>query len=166
MRKHTNAAAGLIAWLAAVLLIAPAPAAWAAEPRGTIVLPARAAELDAVGKGIAFNNPTSRVYIGSWKSTESSARWQVDYPSRAAYRVILVAGCDATNAGSTVQVDTAGQTATGTIPSSGAWGQFVDVDLGPVLVRRPGVTSLVVRATTIARFAAMNLKAVKLVPEP
>lgn len=153
----------LIATIYAVVLMSLT--ALAADPPGTIVLHARDAELESLGKGIAFNNPTGRVYIGSWKSTESSARWAVDYPSRAAYRVILVAGCDATNAGSTVQVDTAGQSATGTIPSSGAWGQFVDVDLGPILVRKPGPTNLTVRATRIARFATMNLKAVKLVPE-
>lgn len=138
--------------------------ALAADPAGTITLHVRDAVLEARGGTTQFHGGTNRTVIGHWNSTNSVVSWKTTIPVKAAYRVVLVCSCDAENAGSEVLVEVGGQRATGTIPATG-WGNLTELDLGPVLIRKPGEVAASVRALSRKRGAVMNLKEVKLVPE-
>ena len=54
--------------------------------------------------------------------------------------------------------------ATGFVPATGDFQKFAELDLGPLMVRKPGKIDVTVQVTRIERKDAMNLRAVKLVP--
>lgn len=112
-----------------------------------------------------YETVANRLCVGFWHSTNIVVRWPVNVPAKAAYRMILVVSCIKGMEGAHVQAMIAGQKADGFVPSTTDWGNFVEWDLGPVLLRKPGATELTVQATSIPRGSAMNLRAVKLVPE-
>lgn len=63
------------------------------------------------------------------------------------------------------KVPVAGQTIGGTATSTGGCTKCKELDLGPVMIRKPGEYELVIQPVKMARSALMNLKAVRLVPE-
>lgn len=141
-----------------------AGAAGAGEPGGDIVLAARAATLTGGGL-IQYQSATNRDCIGHWNGTSNTVGWTFDAPERRTYRVVLNLACVRGQEGSTFEVEAAGQTAAGTVVATGDWGVFTNVDVGPLMIRKPGRVELVVRPKTVARAAVMNLREVRLVPD-
>lgn len=138
--------------------------AWAADPPGTVVLAAKDAKLSGDGM-MRYQPETNRQCIGHWNSTTGTIAWTFHAPAKQTYRVVVVAACVTPEAGSEFEVAVGTQIARGKGPDTGAWGNFVDVDLGPVMVRKPGEVAVTIRGTKIAKRAVMNLRAIKLVPE-
>lgn len=151
-----------LAWHAAVALCAGA--AGAGEPGGVIVLAAREATLTGGGP-IQYQPATNRDCIGHWNGTSNTVGWVFEAPERRTYRIIVSLACVRGQEGSTFEVEAAGQTAAGTVVATGDWGVFTNLDVGPLMIRKPGRVELVVRPKTVARAAVMNLRAVRLVPD-
>lgn len=148
-----------------LLVLLPVFAAAAADPEGTIVLPAKAATLSGGGT-ICFQGGTNRICIGHWNGTSNTVSWTFRVPEKKTYRLFITFSCDNGQAGSKFEVAIANQIVGGTVSGTGDWGKFEEMDLGPVMLRKPGDYDLVIRPTRVARTAVMNLRQVKLVPEP
>lgn len=103
--------------------------------------------------------------IGFWNSIDGLVAWKTNLPARGTYRVIAVVSCPKGVNGSEFVVDVGNQRANGIVPATGAWTNYVDVDLGPVILRQPGPLDVVVRAIRKPKSAVMNLREIRLVPE-
>lgn len=132
---------------------------------GDILLEAVNAKVDAAGGGAKYETASDRRCIGFWKSTNVTVRWSVEVPQRATYRVIFIYATIAADAPE-VEVAVGSQKANGFAKPSGDWGKFLEVDLGPVLVRKPGTVEVVARVTRMVGGNAVNLRGVRLVKEP
>jgi hypothetical protein len=73
--------------------------------------------------------------------------------------------CDSAEAGSKFEVRVAGQAVRSTVPGTGGWSKYEELDLGPVMIRKPGDFELEIHPIKMAHGGLMNLKTVKLVPE-
>ncbi len=150
-------------FFAMAVWLAMAVAVRAAE---TIVLDAKDAKIEQPQDGMAkYETIPNRLCIGFWHSTNIVARWSLNVPAKSAYRVVAVLSCMKGSEGAQFEVRVAGQRAAGFVPSTDDWGRFVELDLGPVLLRKPGPAELTVQAITMPHGSAMNLRAVRLVPE-
>lgn len=147
------------------LFLSLVSAASAADPDGTIFLAAKAATLSGGGT-IRFQGETNRICIGHWNGTSNTVSWTFRVPEKKTYRLFITFSCDNGQAGSKFEVAIANQIVGGTVSGTGNWGKFEEMDLGPVMLRKPGEVELVIRPTRVARNAVMNLRQVKLVPEP
>lgn len=149
-----------------LLLACPALCARAEEVPGTIVLAASNAVIEANGGSAKYENKADRLCVGFWNSTNTVVRWRAAIPARGAYRVVVVYAAQIGPGGTDVRVDVGDtQSANGLAKSTDDWGRFRDLDLGPVLLRRPGDVDVAVRVTRMSTGSAWNLRAVKLAPE-
>lgn len=128
-----------------------------------IALPTKAAKLE--GQPAYYDDATGYKCIRHWRNTNITARWTFDVPAKSAYRVFLTYACPPDITGSGIEVTVGPQRATGFTQSTGGWNRFKEFDLGPVLLRKPGQTELVVRITSIVRGNGFDLQSVRLVPE-
>lgn len=142
-----------------LLLLATGISARAAD----IVLEPKTAKIEGVADRASREG---KPLIGSWSSTNMIARWQVDVPQKASYRAFVTLSSPPASAGSTLEIRIANQRATCVIPDTGDWNRYQELDLGPVLLRKTGPTELAAQIIIKARGDAMNLKRIRLVPEP
>lgn len=133
---------------------------------GDVVLEAVNGKVEAAGSGARYEAGLDRRCIGYWKSTNVTVSWRFELKERATYRVILVYATLAPEPGPEVEVLVGSQKANGFAKPTGDWGKFVELDLGPVLVRKPGTVEVVARVTRMVGVNAVNLRAVRLVKEP
>lgn len=152
----------LTTMLAALLLLAAS--ARADDPPGTIVLDGKDATL--TGGGIRYQPSSDRRCIGFWTGMSNTVSWKVSIPARQTYRILVTQSCIDGLAGSEFTVIIANQQANGVVKGTTDWSKFVELDLGPVMIRKPGEHELVVKPTHVPRNHVMNLRSVKLVPEP
>lgn len=103
--------------------------------------------------------------VGYWLSIDGVVQWKTSVPARGTYRVVASLACPADSAGAEFVVDVGTQRANGTVPVTGSWTNYVDLDLGPVILRQPGPIDVVVRAIRKPRYAVMNLREIRLVAE-
>lgn len=152
-------------WVLPILLhLALVIPCFAADP-SVIVLAARDAKIGGDHQAV-YEGGTERDNIGIWRTTNATAVWKFDLPERGAYRVIVVYSCDDNGAGNTFEITVGGQHANGVTASTHGWTKYVELDLGPVILRKPGPMELTARPTRILRTFAMNIQAVRLVREP
>lgn len=135
----------------------------AADPEGTIVLRGSAATLSGWAAGSSVL--TNHYVISFWTGTNKTVKWPVSVPARRTYRLFLQLACDSSEAGSQFEVRVAGQVVNGTVPGTGGWSKYEQLDMGPVMIRKPGDYDLEIQAVKLTRGGLMNLKSVKLVPE-
>jgi hypothetical protein len=103
--------------------------------------------------------------IGFWTSIDGLVVWKTNLSARGTYRVIAVVSCPKGPHGAEFVVDVGNQRANGIVPATGSWTNYVDVDLGPVILRQPGPLAVIVRAIRKPKSAVMNLREIRLVPE-
>lgn len=124
----------------------------------------RAAEATVSG-GTRIEVKGGSTNIGYWLSIDGVVQWKTSVPSRGAYRVVLSLACASDSGGAEFVVDVGTQRANGTVPVTGSWTNYVDLDLGPVILRQAGPIDVVVRAIRKPKYAVMNLRELRLVPE-
>lgn len=158
---------GGVRWILHIVLAALAAATVRAadDPPGTIVLDAKDAKIENNGGSARYETAPNRLCIGYWGSTSTVVRWSFEVTQKAAYRIIMVQACGPDSPGSRFEVLVGNQRATGDVETTGDWGRFVDLDIGPILLRKPGTCELSVRGIFKPGRSVMNLRAVKLVPE-
>ena len=103
--------------------------------------------------------------VGYWQSIDGLLVWKTNLPARGTYRVVAVVGCAKGSEGGEFVVDVGNQRANGIVPNTGTWTNYVDLDLGPVILRQPGPLDVVVRGIRKPKGALMNLREIRLVPE-
>lgn len=172
MRRLENRSVGtsipgvkrFLAFLSVCLLATASPAGDAVE---TILLHASNATIQAGGGTAKFEPGANRQCVGFWNTTNTVVSWKTRVPAKATYRVVVVYASLASQPGSDVELTIGSQRANGLAKPTGDWGKFVELDLGPVLIRRPGELEVSARATRMGGGGgAWNLRAVRLVPEP
>ena len=140
-----------VVWLAAIHVVA-------AE---SIALEAASAKVT----GGARYEPTSQ-NIGYWNSVGCRATWSTNLTSPGTYRVHIVYACQDKAAGSTYDVILGNQKANGTVRATGTgWHTYIEEDLGPVLLRKPGPLTVDVVSKSKPGQAVMNLRKIILVRE-
>lgn len=103
--------------------------------------------------------------IGVWNTTNALVTWTNVSLARGTWRVVALYSCSPENAGSDFEVAVGNQRAAFTVPRTRGWGNYVEADLGPVIIRKPEPVSITARVTRVAQQFGINLRAVKLVPE-
>lgn len=148
------------------LLVLALALGFEASAADTIMLKARDAVVGGDGQGKYEAGP-ARDCIGFWHSTNTTVSWSFDLTNRGTYRVLMVYSTGPKLGGGAFEVNVGGQRADGSAIDTGDWGCFMELDLGPVMLRKPGRLELVVRPTRLVNNRhVMNLRGVKLVPEP
>jgi len=123
-----------------------------ADSNGNIVLNVD----DAILKGNVQAQDGSFRNIGFWDNPEDTVSWKVDFPAAGTYDIVTHA---ATNTDPTsVVVDAGfGPTAPVAVPVTGDWDKFVEIDAAHLVVDKPGVATVTIRAADPATWHPMNL---------
>ncbi len=143
---------------------------------GTLVLHAATAETFGGGLRLEASQPGKRpdglppaalepdTNLGYWSEPESGARWEAALAPGTVYDVVLVYGCAPGQEGSTGVLSVGGvETHIEIREATGAWHDYAELPLGTVSSAEGG-TQIAVRATRVAAGAALNLRALILVP--
>lgn len=138
----------------------------AAATNDEITLPAVSATIDAGGCKAKYEPGDNRRCVGFWDTTNVVVKWRCDIPARGAYRILLVYAAQVSEPGPTLEVIAGDQRADGIAKPTGDWGRFTELDLGPVVFRKPGTIDIFVRAIRLCSNHGVNLRAMRLVREP
>jgi alpha-L-fucosidase len=101
--------------------------------------------------------------FGFWDNAADSVSWTVQFPSARRYKVQTTASSP--NADVAFVVEVGGHTAAGVAAKTAGWDDFVVVNLGNVAIETAGQIQIVVRPKDPARWKAINLRTITLVPE-
>jgi alpha-L-fucosidase len=101
--------------------------------------------------------------IGYWDNATDSATWQVSFPIPGKYRV--TATCATINPSAVFDVELNGNRITGKVTSTGAWDNFVEVEVGTIEVSKTGETMFTIQPKDKSTWAAINLREVRLTRE-
>jgi len=128
-------------------------------PEGTVVLAATEAKL--VGPSLKLENKTGRMNVGFWSDPAGQVHWKAKIDKPGTYKL---RGEFAATTASRVAVEVAGQTVEADVPATGAWDQARFIDLGQVKIEKEGEYPVVLRPADPAKWKAVNLWQVQLVP--
>lgn len=103
--------------------------------------------------------------IRYWGSTNVTATWKTEVPAKGTWRVFVTYACPKDLAGSEFEMSLGDQKVNGTTVSTGGWETFKEMDLGPVIFRKPGKIDVVLRVTRMRKSSCWDLRAVRLAPE-
>lgn len=145
-------------WTGIVLLplLAAAVALGQQTDDDRIVLPARDARIEGAAKLMGDR-------IGAWDSLAARVVWTTMVARAGTYRVFFEYACPMNCAGTEFDVLVGTQRANGTIVGTAGWTHFTKLDLGPVLIRKPGPCRVEVVPTRSPRTRSlMDLRSVTL----
>ena len=146
-------------------LLLLAPALCGTLRAESIELRARDAVLAGGGPTRYFTN-SAHDCIGHWTTTNVTATWSFALKERGTYRVVAVVAHEDGGSAARFTVEVGDQRANGVIPRTGGWFRFTELDLGPVILRRPGTVQVVVHVDFLKGGGAMNLRAIRLERQP
>lgn len=151
-------------WPLMLLTLCALPlAAGAADGSGEILLPSKAAALE--GPDAKYDDGAEFKCIRNWKSTNVVLRWSFDVPAKAAYRVYVTYAAPNDATGCEAELATGNQVAKFMVKTTGDWRKFVETDLGPILLRKPGPAELTIRVTRKMGGSVWDFRSLRLVPE-
>lgn len=144
-------------WYGLLILLSLTAAAAGQRSEGdTVVLHAR----DAV---IIGNAKLGNGKIGSWDSLSARVLWTATVARAGSYRVFFEYACPPNCAGTEFDVRVGSQKANGIVAGTASWTDFTRLDLGPVLLRKPGDYGVEVIPTRSPRTRSlMDLRSVTL----
>ncbi|MDR3690413.1 MAG: alpha-L-fucosidase [Fimbriimonas sp.] len=125
---------------------------------GSLVL--NAVDADVSGSNAQFE--AAKNAIGFWTKQEDTVSWSFDLKKAGFFHVRVEVACEDVSKGSKFDVTVNNQKVSGTVPGTGGWEKFVSLDLGTLKLDTLGKTTLTVQATSLAGYAVMNLRSVKL----
>jgi alpha-L-fucosidase len=111
--------------------------------------------------GLREENQGGQPNIGFWDKATDYAVWKVNFKQPGRFQV--VATCATVNTGSVLVVALAGRKLECTVPASGAWDKFVEVQAGVVEVSQAGEQTLTIRPGDEKSWKAINLRSIRLV---
>ena len=128
-------------------------------PEGTVVLSATEAKLE--GPGIKLENKTGRMNVGFWNDPAAQVHWKAKIEKPGTYKL---RGELAATSASRVAVEVAVQTVEADVPATGGWDQPRMIDFGQVKIENEGEYPVVLRPADPAKWAAVNVWQLQLVP--
>ncbi len=139
---------------------APAAAVLTPNAHGRITLSPDTAELK--GK-IQVEQKGGQSNLGYWGTAGDSVSWTVRFPAQGKYKVRT--SCASVHGAVDLVVEIGKQMLSGVASKTGSWDDFAAVNVGSVNVAGAGQLEVRVQAKELARWQAINLRAVKLTPE-
>jgi len=130
-----------------------------ADASGSFLLGAEAAVL--TGSQLRVQGSGEAANIGYWDVASESASWTLEVKQAGKYRA--VASCAALSFPTTFVLEIAGAKLTGSVPVTGDWEKFVDVELGEINLSAGAKVSVSVKPMSVKSWKPMNLRWVKLV---
>lgn len=149
-----------------LMLCFPLAACLAARAADPLEFHAKDAKITAAGSLIKYEAGAEFRNIGGWNNTNGFATWSAPEIPKGIYRVVISYACAGDNPGSQLEISVGSQRANFTVTPTSSWTDFKEMDLGPVIIRKAGPAEITARITRVARRWAINLRTVKLVPEP
>ncbi|MBN1509354.1 MAG: alpha-L-fucosidase [Sedimentisphaerales bacterium] len=98
--------------------------------------------------------------IGFWDDPKDWASWKVNIKQPGKFKVTAV--CATIDAGSSLTVEAAGWKLTATVPQTGAWDKFQEIDVGTLEIKQTGEQVVSVRPGDPGTWKAVNLRQVTL----
>src|SRR5439155_3181331 len=124
-----------------------------AEPDGSLLLPATAAEI--YGATLVFE-PQYR-NLGYWSSADDHAIWTVQVPKAGKYEVWIDYACDNGNAGTSFAIDADAGSVTATVAGTGNWDTYRKIKIG-TLTLAAGDQRLTMRPAAPIKGAMIDLR--------
>jgi hypothetical protein len=129
---------------------------------GTIVLPARTAEVHGVM--LRFEPLPHKNTLGFWVNQDDWASWEFTVASPGTFTVEVLQGCGKGQGGSEVEVAVGGQVLKFTVEDTGHFQNFKPREIGTVKIDKAGRHTLAIRPRTRAKAAVMDVRQVTLKP--
>jgi hypothetical protein len=143
---------------------AGAPVICEASEDGKLLLPAH----DAVahGKLLRYEPQPHKNTVGYWADESDWVEWRYRVPKPGSFSIQILQGCGKGQGGSTVRIQSAGQTLDYTVEDTGHFQNFLEKPVGTIAIEKAGDYSLEIRAVKKAKGAVMDVRQVRLVPVP
>ena len=135
-----------------------------ADSEGTIVLPAAKAKVS--GTKLQFEPLPHKNTIGYWVDEADRAHWRMAVSRPATYRVSILQGCGAGQGGSQVAISIGNTTLEMTVEETGHFQSFRRRDIGVVTLDPSDGLAVEIRCVHKARAAVMDVREIRLTPEP
>ena len=108
-----------------------------AKANGTLSLPASKSALH----GTQFRFEQKYGNIGFWNQADEYVTWTIEVPVSGEYKVTLDYACPADVAGNTCKLDCSQQALRATVPGTGSWDDYQQLDIGTLKLKK-GTTSI------------------------
>ena len=125
----------------------------------------QAREASLAGGKARYDGADNFRCIRGWTSTGITATWKCKIPTRGTWRVYITYACPPEIAGSEFELTLGDQKVNGVIASTERWENYKEMDLGPVIFRRPGDIEAVLRVTKGRNGDHWDVRSIRLVPE-
>lgn len=131
-----------------------------ADSKGHLVFNAEDAVLH--GDNLKLETQGGKQDIGYWDNASEWISWRARVPQPGKYTVSTTIA--AANGSGEFMVQVGDQSLPATVPSTGAWDQFVTTDVGSVQIPKAGELSVSIRAKDAASWHAINVNSLRLAP--
>ena len=121
----------------------------------------RADEGKILGKSLELEGDGA---LGRWGDVHDRVRWNATIVKPGRFEVHATISCEPVHAGSRYAVIVGDNEVTGTVASTGNFGNFVTVNLGQIKVTKAGPIIITVKPLSKPGGAVMNLRSIELLP--
>ncbi len=118
------------------------------------------------GKLLRYEPQPQKNTVGFWVDGSDWIEWRFKAAKAGKYSVQLLQGCGKGQGGSAAKIVVGGQSLDYTVEETGGFQVFVERPAGTIQVEKPGDYALEIRAVRKAKLAVMDVRQVRLVPEP
>jgi len=140
------------------LAIPPAVAIVQPDASGGYTLAPDTADLHG---GLREETQGGQPNLGFWDRATDYASWRIKFQKPGRFKI--VATCATVHADPVVVVELAGRKLETTVPATGAWDKFAEVQAGVVEIPQAGEQTLIIRPRDEKSWKAINLRSIRLV---
>ena len=132
------------------------------DDTGTVKLHAHLAT--TVGEELRYEPQSEKNKLGHWRNPEDYPEWLFKVSKPGRYHVVVHQGCGRKQGGSTAEVRVGEQTLRFKVKDTGDFQTFEPRRAGTLKIETTDEQTLQIHITKLARFAAMDLRLVELIP--
>jgi hypothetical protein len=101
--------------------------------------------------------------VGYWDSPADFLSWEVELKSAGSYHVVATVATELSDGVLSAELE--GSKTQATVPKTGGWQAYTELDLGVLKVTRAGVQSFSLKPVDAQSWKAVNLRSVRLIPQ-
>jgi len=116
------------------------------------------ANLATTHGGVAVESGGGKDNLGFWDNPDDYVSWEAEVPTAGEYEVLAIASTQ--SFATECDVTIGNKHVSGSVPVTGGWGSYVDLNFGKVKVSKAGRTSISVKALHHDTWKPMNLRAI------